>query len=123
LPHDSNDQTIPRCTWWSHKSSQEWVQYEFAQAQTFWRSDIFWFNDRGDCDFPQSFKIQYWNGSTFQDVALDADYANEADYWSEGHATTVRFTPVTTTRIRVLVQLKANKSGGLLEWRLPELIP
>jgi hypothetical protein len=31
----------------------------------------------------------------------------------------VEFEPVATTALRVEVQLQANFSGGVLEWRLP----
>ena len=123
LPKDSNDQTIPRFTWWSHQGTEEWIAYEFPQPLTVWRSDLFWFSDAsagGGCDFPQTFRHEYWDGGAWRPVQLDADYANAADLYSGGHFTIVRFAPVTTTRIRLVVQLRPGKSGGLLEWRLPE---
>jgi len=122
-PQNSNDQSIPRFTWWSHQGTSEWIAYEFPAPVTLWRSDIFWFSDAsagGGCDFPQTFSHEYWTGSSWQPVALQHDYAHTNDLFSDGHFTIVRFAPVTTTKIRLSVQLKPGKSGGILEWRLPE---
>lgn len=123
LPAHSNDQSIPRFTWWSHQGSEEWMAYEFPSARRVWRSDIFWFSDAeagGGCDFPATFRHETWDGGAWRPVALDADYEHAADLYSSGHFTIVRFAPVTTTKIRLVVQLKPGKSGGVLEWRLPE---
>lgn len=123
LPVHSNDQSIPRFTWWSHQGTEEWVAYEFPAPQTVWRSDIFWFSDAeagGGCDFPQAFRHEYWDGSAWRPVALDADYGHAVDLFASHHFSIVRFAPVTTTRIRMLAQLKPGKSGGILEWRLPD---
>ncbi|HVE43020.1 MAG TPA: beta-L-arabinofuranosidase domain-containing protein [Planctomycetota bacterium] len=122
-PQNSNDQSIPRFTWWSHQGTAEWIAYEFPAPTTVWRSDIFWFSDAGaggGCDFPQSFSHEYWTGSSWQPVTLLHDYAHTNDLFSDGHFSIVRFAPVTTTKIRLSVQLKPGKSGGILEWRLPE---
>lgn len=122
LGTSSNDQSIPRFTWWSHLGTAEWIAYEFPQPLTLWRSDIMWFDDGGGCGIPQSYNLEYWNGATGQwaPVQLTADYMHAADQFSGGHPSVVRFTPVTTTKIRCNVQLQSGKSGGVLEWRLPE---
>ena len=113
--------TIPRFTWWSHKGTAEWVQYDFPAPLTLNRSDVLWFEDAGsggDCDFPQSCNLQYWNGGGWQSVTLLHDY-NGNDLFG-GHFTILRFAPVTTTKFRLNAQLKPGKSAGILEWRLPE---
>jgi hypothetical protein len=122
LGSNSNDQSIPRFTWWSHLGTSEWVAYEFPQPITVWRSDIMWFDDGGDCRFPQSFNLEYWNTTTNQwaPVQLTAPYAQAVDLFAEWHPSVLRFTPVTTTKMRCNVQLRSGKTGGILEWRLPE---
>ena len=40
--------------------------------------------------------------------------------WKRRHVALVRFQPVTASKIRLKVQLKAGKSAGITEWRLPE---
>jgi hypothetical protein len=122
LPHGSNDNAVPRFTWWSHQGTAEWVQYDLPSSMTVWRSDIFWYADAeqgGGCDFPESFSHEYWNGSSWQPLVYAQNYGGN-DLFSGGHFTIVRFNPVTTTKVRLKVQLKAGKSGGILEWRLPE---
>lgn len=122
-PKGSNDQTIPRFTWWSHQGTDEWIAYEFPAPLKVWRSDIYWFSDAeagGGCDFPQHFTHDYWNGSSWVPLVPLHDYDVAADLYSSGHYTIVRFPEVTTTKIRLNVKLKPGKSGGLLEWRLPE---
>ncbi|HEX7898557.1 MAG TPA: beta-L-arabinofuranosidase domain-containing protein [Planctomycetota bacterium] len=122
-PKGSNDQTIPRFTWWDHQGTDEWIAYEFPAPLSVWRSDIYWFADAdqgGGCDFPQTFSHDYWNGSSWVPLIPLHDYEVAADLYSGGHYTIVRFPPVNTTRIRLNVKLKPGKSGGILEWRLPE---
>jgi hypothetical protein len=53
-------------------------------------------------------------------VQLDADYAHSGDLFAPWHFTSVRFAPVKTTKLRLVVQLKPGKSAGILEWRVPE---
>jgi DUF1680 family protein len=120
IPGDPN--TIPRFTWWSHQGTQEWVQYDLPAPITIGRSDIRWYEDAsqgGGCDYPQTFSHEYWTGSSWAPLQLSHDYMNMIDLYG-GHFTIVRFTPVTTSKIRLKVTLKPGKSAGILEWRLPE---
>ena len=113
---------IPRFTWWNHQGTSEWVQYDLPSAMTISRSDILFFEDAsqgGGCDFPQTFSHESWNGSTWVPMQLSHDYMNMIDLYG-GHFTILRFTPVSTTKIRLKVTLKPGKSAGILEWRLPE---
>jgi hypothetical protein len=122
-PKGSNDGSIPRFTWWSHQGTDEWVAYEFPAPLRIWRSNLYWYADAeggGGCDFPKSFSHEYWNGSSWRPLALAHDYGNTNDLYSGGHFTVVRFAPVTTSKVRLQVKLKPGKSGGVLEWRLPE---
>lgn len=121
LSANQADQTIPRFTWWGHTGSAEWIQYTFPSPITVGRSDILWYVDApsgGGCDFPQSISHEYWDGQAWQPVTLLHDYPDEIDLFG-GHFTIVRWNPVTTTQIRLSVQLQAGKSAGILEWRLP----
>jgi len=115
------DQTIPRFTWWGHTGSAEWIAYTFPSPVTVGRSDILWYVDApsgGGCDYPQTISHEYWDGAAWQPVSLLHDYGDEIDLFG-GHFTIVRWSPVTTTKIRLSVQLQPGKSAGILEWRLP----
>jgi hypothetical protein len=59
LPKNSADQDIPRFTWWDRKGSEEWVDYEFPEAQKFSRAEVYWFDDHGGCRLPESWKLLY----------------------------------------------------------------
>ena len=123
LPTASDDLSIPRFTWWPRQGTAEWAELAFPAPMTVWRSDLFWFRDvelGGGCDFPQSFSHEYWTGSAWAPLVPDADYANAGDLLAPWHFTILRFSPVTTSKVRLKVQLKPGKSAGLLEWRLPE---
>ncbi|HEX7897542.1 MAG TPA: beta-L-arabinofuranosidase domain-containing protein [Planctomycetota bacterium] len=123
LPANSEDGSIPRFTWWDHKGTEEWIQLDFPAPLRISRSDLYWFNDSGlggGCDFPSSFRHEYWTGSGWAPLVYDADYDAAVDLFANWHFTIVRFHPVTTTKVRLIAQLKPGKSAGLLEWRLPE---
>jgi hypothetical protein len=117
----SKDTSIPRFTWGDQKGTQEWVEYEFPKPTQISRSDIFWAADGKDRDFPQAFHLETFENGQWKPVQFDADYAKAIDVYSDYHFTDVRFTPVTTTKLRLVVQLKPGKSAGILEWRLPLL--
>lgn len=44
-PKDSCDQTIPRFTWWDHKGTAEWVQYDFDEPVKVSAVEVYWFDD------------------------------------------------------------------------------
>lgn len=123
LPVHAGDTSIPRHTWWSRTGTEEWIELAFPSPLRVWRSDVFWFRDAGTgggCDFPASFRHEYWTGSGWAPLVLDADYDSMVDLYADGHFTIVRFHPVTTAKVRLVVQLKPGQSAGVLEWRLPE---
>jgi len=115
----AKDTSIPRFTWIGKKGTKEWIAYEFPKPISIWRSDVFWFNDEKETDFPKDFVIEYWEAGQWKVAKLDADYFKAVDFYAGYHYSTVRFKPVTTTKLRMTVQLKPDKSGGILEWRLP----
>ena len=49
----------------------------------------------------------------WQDVSTDADFGIAADRFNE-----VRFEEVTTSALRLEVELRDDSSGGVLEWRI-----
>lgn len=43
-------------TWWDHRGSAEWVQYDFAAPKKISSAEVYWFDDAGEgqCRVPQS---------------------------------------------------------------------
>ncbi|MGB4256465.1 MAG: beta-L-arabinofuranosidase domain-containing protein [Phycisphaerae bacterium] len=118
-PKSSGDQSIPRFTWWDHRGTREWVQYTFPEPRKFSWVEVYWFDDiarGGGCRLPASWKVQWLDGDTWKDVRLTSgSYPRKADQFNRA-----TFEPVTTTAIRLDVQLAPGLSAGILEWKYGE---
>ena len=116
-PRNSSDHDIPRFTWWNHLGTKEWAQYEFKKPQKLSKAEVYWFDDtgRGACRVPQSWKLLWRDGKTWKPVETVDTYGVERDKLNA-----VTFKPVSTTALRLEVQLQPKVSGGILEWRLPK---
>jgi DUF1680 family protein len=118
LPKDSCDQGIPRMTWWNHKGTTEWVQYEFAKPAKVGSALVWWFDDRrrnGGCRVPASVQVQWLDGQEWKPVAGQSAGGCEID-----RANPITFTPVTTKTLRLQVKLQDGFSSGILEWQVAE---
>jgi hypothetical protein len=115
LPKSSDDQTIPRFTWWPHKGSQEWVEYDFAQPRKLSGASVYWFDDtgRGQCRTPESWEIQYLDGSDWRPVRATGTYGVAKDGFNS-----VSLDPVETTSVRLVAHLKPDFSAGILELQI-----
>jgi hypothetical protein len=114
-PKTSDDHSIPRFTWWDHRGTREWVQYDFAQPRRVSGVDVYWFDDTGAgaCRVPRSWQLLYRDGERWLPVAGVAEYGTKPDTFNH-----VTFEPVQTTGLRLQVQLQPEFSGGILEWRI-----
>jgi hypothetical protein len=115
LPSNSGDDSIPRFTWWPHKGTEEWVQYDFNNPKKLSSASVYWFDDtgRGGCRVPQSWEIQYLDGSDWKPVKPSADYLVGKDKFN-----TIGFDPIETKSIRLIAHLQPNFSAGILEWQI-----
>lgn len=114
-PADSNDQSIPRFTWWDHKGTREWVQFDFQDTQKISSASVYWFDDtgEGECRVPETWKLLYKVGDEWKEVSNAGGYGTE-----KGRYNKVAFDSVKTTGLRIEVQLEPGFSGGILEWRV-----
>ncbi|MGI6401908.1 MAG: glycoside hydrolase family 127 protein [Thermoguttaceae bacterium] len=115
-PASSADTQVPRATWWDHKGTAEWFEYEFPEAKKLSKSTVYWFDDRsinGGCAVPQSWKLTWFDEETDQwvDVATADEYSVDMD-----RDIVVNFDEITTKKIRIEVQLQEGLSGGILRW-------
>ena len=117
LPHDSNDRDIPRMTWWNHKGSSEWVQYEFSEPRQISTARVYWFDDTatgGGCRLPASWSLQYRSDDgQWHDAAVQTPGGVQPNQLN-----VLSFPPVTATAVRITVQLQPEFSGGILEWQV-----
>lgn len=114
-PADSNDHSIPRLTWWDHKGTAEWVQYDFDRPAKVAAVEVYWFDDsgRGGCRVPESWRLLYRDGDQWKPVEAQDSFGVEKDRYN-----TVRLAPVTTGGLRIELQLEPQFSGGVLEWKV-----
>jgi len=112
-PASSNDHNVPRMTWWDHKGTKEWVQYDFAKARKVSAVEVYWFDDtgKGGCRVPESWTLLYKEGNEWKPVENAGEYGTKLDAFNRA-----TFKPVETTGLRLEVQLKTDFSGGILEW-------
>jgi hypothetical protein len=113
LPTSSGDGSIPRLTWWNHRGTMEWAQYEFAKPTEVSKVSVYWFDDTGagQCRIPKAWKLLYRDGDDWKEVLGASTYGVEFDRMN-----LVTFDPVRTDALRIEVQLQPEFSGGILEW-------
>jgi hypothetical protein len=112
-PRNSSDKSLPRMTWWDHRGTVEWVQYDLEKPATLSVSQVYWYDDSGGCRLPKSWRILYRDGETWRPVENTSDYKTEPNTYNR-----VKFKPVSTSALRLEVQLSPNASAGVLEWKL-----
>ncbi len=116
-PKNAQDHGIPRFTWWDHRGTSEWVQYTFDTPQSLSSSKIYWFDDRpgGGCRLPADWQLFFHDGTTWRPVKL-RQVEHETPQLDA--PTAAEFEPVTTTALRLVVELQPDYSGGILEWQV-----
>lgn len=126
-PDRSNDGGMPRLTWWDHKGTTEWLQYDFDKPRSVSSTSVFWFDDgnAGLCRTPAAWRILYLADGRWKPVKLTEgqwkalegheEYAAKKDEYNA-----VRFEEVKTEGLRLEVKLQENYSGGVFEWKVNE---
>ncbi|HLK17159.1 MAG TPA: beta-L-arabinofuranosidase domain-containing protein [Fimbriimonadaceae bacterium] len=113
-PKSSDDETIPRFTWWDHKGTKEWIEYDLSKPTLHSKASVYWFDDtgHGGCRVPVSWRLVYEENQAWKRVE-GAIYGVERDKYNS-----VEFTPVTAAKWRIEAQLQSGFSAGILEWKL-----
>ena len=114
-PAKSSDTETPRFTWWDHKGTSEWVEYDFAQPKTVSAALVYWYDDSGNgqCRVPKSWQLTYQKNGEWVPVSGASAYGTDRDKYNG-----ISFLPVTASAFRLEVQLQPGFSGGILRWRL-----
>jgi hypothetical protein len=116
-PANSNDQGIPRFTWWDHRGTKEWVQYNYDKPRKVSGVAVYWFDDTGSgsCRVPKSWQLLYRDGEAWKPVKAKGEFGVKRDTYNR-----VDFEPVSATGLRIEVELQPEVSGGILEWKVFE---
>ncbi len=114
-PKDSRDASATYLHWWPKKNTVEYVQYDFDKAYTISQSSVYWFDDApfGGCRIPASWKLFYKNGDQWIAVKNKEAYEISKDEYN-----TIHFEPVTTTALKLEIQLPVDHSAGIHEWNV-----
>ena len=112
-PPNSADQSNPYLHWWPRNNTKEWVQYDFDKEYTVSGSQVYWYDDGpfGGCRIPLSWKLLYKKGDEWLPVKNISAYEIAKDKFNA-----VTFEPVTTTALKMEVQLPEKESTGIHEW-------
>ena len=103
-PSESSDKNAPRLTFWDHRGTAEWVQYDFAAPVRVSSVEVFWYKDRADCDVPASWELLYKDGGAWKPAKAVGAYGVLIDRFNK-----VEIEPVVTAALRVrVVQKKAE---------------
>jgi len=111
-PSDSNDHSISRFTWWDHRGTKEWVQYDFPEKKKVSAVKVYWFDDTkrpGKCRAPKSWRLLYKDGDALKPVAGASEFGTAIDKYNR-----VTFDPVETTALRIEVDY--NPSFPAASW-------
>lgn len=114
VPKDGNDRSMPYYHWWPKKNCTEWIAYEFQKAATIQSATVYWFDDGpwGGCRIPKAWRMFYKDANGQWQPVTGADKYPSV----KGSACTVNFDPVSTTAVKMEIDLPEDNSAGLFEW-------
>ena len=112
-PASSGDNSVPYFHWWPKKDTTEWVQYDFDGPHTVSTSKVYWYDDGpdGGCRIPAAWMLYYRKDGAWVPVKNTTAYEIAKDKYNS-----VSFEPVTTTALKLEVQLPVDNSTGIHEW-------
>jgi hypothetical protein len=113
-PQNSRDDDIPRFFWYGRNGTPEWVQYDFPEPKEVHSVQLYWAlhdEDQNPGKLPKSWRLLYRDGEAWKEVASPSAYQMTADQINE-----VEFAPVTTSALRIEVQLQNGATAGLFKW-------
>ncbi|HTV99107.1 MAG TPA: xylosidase, partial [Streptosporangiaceae bacterium] len=112
---DDNDLTPYWGTW--PMAGSEYMELDWSQPVTTNGSSVYFADDGGGLQLPASWVVQYWNGTQFVDVTGASGYPEADNTFNQ-----VTFDPVTTTKLRVVMQSAPTAGGvGAIQWVVPSI--
>jgi hypothetical protein len=112
---EGSDDPIGYMHWWPRKGTPEWVQYDFEQPVTVSETAVYWFDDTGSgqCRVPASWHVLYRAGTKWMQIHNLNSYGTDRNRYNS-----VRFSPVRTEGLRLILQLPEKFSSGIQEWKV-----
>ena len=96
-------------------SDGEWIEMTLAKPATVSETQVYWFDDtgQGGVCVPKSWRLLYKDGAEWKPVQAQGEYGVAKDRYNF-----VRFTPVTTTALRLELTMQPRVSAGVQEWKV-----
>lgn len=125
----SNDTSVARATFWPGVGARdgepadvaappatEWFEAAYRAPRELSGCTVQWFDDGGRCRVPRRWRLVARTADGWRDVELRSGaYGTDADVRH-----TVAFAPLSTTALRLAVELQPGCTAGALEWRVAE---
>ncbi len=108
----SSADTASYYDWLPKKGSEEWIQYDFPKPTRISSAEVYWFAEH-NVKAPADWKLLYRDGDEWKPVQAKGSYETALDKYNR-----VRFDPLETSSIRLVLQLQPNYSAGIEEWRV-----
>jgi hypothetical protein len=104
----------PRNRWTAYESpnATDWLEIDFGGEKSLARVTLHIYDDRGGVRAPESYAIEYWDGRAFKPVE-NARFTPKKP--AGGKPNEATFSPVKTSRIRVVFTHRANAKSGVTE--------
>ncbi|BBO34810.1 glycoside hydrolase family 127 protein [Lacipirellula parvula] len=113
LPKNSFDTTIPRWTSWPERGKPQTVELELAKPTDIRTVEVYWYDDRGGVQAPESWMMETYADGQWAPFALyntDA-YGVATDQFNVVHPAA----PLTAERLRLNIQPRPDAAAGILE--------
>lgn len=113
FPKNSGDKTNTLYHWWPRKNETHWIIYDFEEPKNVSETEVYWLKDipNGGCSLPESWKLFYKSGEKWLEVEGETPYPIIEDDWNK-----FVFDPVTTSAVKLEIQISEEYSAGLHEW-------
>jgi hypothetical protein len=93
----------------------DWLEVELSRREEVSRVDLFLFGDGGGVAAPEAYRVEYWAGSSWEEVQGERRDPGRPLAWAMNR---VEFDPIETDRLRVVLRHAAPYSSGLAEIRI-----
>lgn len=104
----------PNNRWTAYESpnDSDWLEIDFGEPRTVGRLELHLYDDRGGVQAPESYSVELWDGSAWKPVQ-GASKSPEAPRGRQKN--TVRFQPVSASKVRVVFQHRGKARPGVTE--------
>jgi hypothetical protein len=98
------------------QTGSHWVELDWSSPVTTNGTEIYWADDGGGLLTPSTWVVQYWNGTTWTDVSNQSGEPVALNTFNQ-----ISFDPVSTAKLRILMQSTGTASVGVIQWVVPSI--